>query len=127
MWKKRRIFTAVRSGWIQPALCERDLVPIRARVEQWRRWGADAELLDRTQTAALTGSTHYCGGWIDRRGGTIQPLSYVRGLARAADRAGARIRVRSPAIRLSRNGGQWRVERPRGRLIAPTVSLATDS
>jgi glycine/D-amino acid oxidase-like deaminating enzyme len=74
---------AVRTGWIQPASSERELVPIRARVEQWRRWGANAELLDRAQTVALTGSTHYCGGWIDRRGGTVQPLSYVRGLARA--------------------------------------------
>lgn len=118
---------AVRAGWIQPATSERELVPIRARVEQWRRWGADAELLDRAQTAALTGSTHYCGGWIDRRGGTVQPLSYVRGLARAADRAGARIRVRSPAIRLTRSGSDWRIDSPRGSLIASTVILATDA
>jgi glycine/D-amino acid oxidase-like deaminating enzyme len=51
----------------------------------------------------------------------------VRGLARAADRAGARIRVRRPAIRLTRNGGDWGVESPRGGLIAPTVILATDA
>jgi len=118
---------AVRAGWIQPATSERELVPIRARVEQWRRRGADAELLDRAQTAALTGSTYYCGGWIDRRGGTVQPLSYVRGLARAATRAGARIYVRSPAIRLSVSGSDWRIHSPRGSLIASTVILATDA
>jgi glycine/D-amino acid oxidase-like deaminating enzyme len=116
---------SVRAGWIQPASSERELVPIRARVEQWRRWGADADLLDRAQAAALIGSTHYCGGWIDRRGGTVQPLSYVRGLARAATRAGARIHVRSPAIRLSQSGSDWRIDSPRGSVIASTVILAS--
>ena len=118
---------AVRAGWIQPAGSERDLVPIRARVEQWRRRGASAEVLDRAQIAALIGSSHYCGGWIDRRGGTVQPLSYVRGLARAAGRAGTRIYVRSPAIRLARSGSDWRIDSPRGSLIASTVILATDA
>jgi len=118
---------AVRAGWIQPATSERELVPIRARVEQWRRWGANVDLLDRARTAALTGSTHYCGGWIDYRGGTVQPLSFVRGLARAADRAGARIHVRSPAIRLSQSGSDWRIDSPRGSLLASTVILATDA
>jgi glycine/D-amino acid oxidase-like deaminating enzyme len=118
---------AVRAGGLQPATSERDLLPIRARVEQWRRWGADAQLLDRAEIAALTGSAHYRGGWIDRRGGTVQPLSYVRGLARAATCAGARIYVRSPAIRLSRSGSDWRIDSPRGSLIAPTVILATDA
>lgn len=116
---------AVRAGWIQPASSERELLPIRARLEQWRRWGADADLLDRAQAVALTGSTCYCGGWIDRRGGTVQPLSYVRGLARAATRAGARIHVRSPAIRLSSSGSDWRIDSPRGSVIASTVILAT--
>jgi glycine/D-amino acid oxidase-like deaminating enzyme len=118
---------AVRAGWIQPATSERELVPIRARVEQWRRWGADAQLLDSAEIAALTGSAHYRGGWIDRRGGTLQPLSYVRGLARAADRAGARIYVHSPALRLARNGSDWRIDSPRGSLMASTVILATDA
>ncbi len=118
---------AVRAGWMQPATSERELLPIRARVEQWRRRGADVELLDRAQTTSLIGSTHYCGGWIDRRGGTVQPLSYVRGLARAADRAGARIHVRSPATRLTRSGSDWRIDSPRGSLTAATVILATDA
>jgi len=116
---------AVRAGWIQPASSERELAPIRARVEQWRRCGASVELLDRAQTAALTGSTFYCGGWIDRRGGTVQPLSYVRGLARAAYGAGARVYVHTPAIRLSQSGSDWRIDSEEGSLLASTVILAT--
>ena len=79
---------ATRTGWIQPATSAAAMEMICARVGQWRRRGADVELLSAAETARLTGSQRYVGGWIDRRGGTVQPLSYVRGLARAARAAG---------------------------------------
>jgi glycine/D-amino acid oxidase-like deaminating enzyme len=117
----------VRTGWIQPATSEGALVAIRARVEQWRRRGAAVELLSREETARLTGSRRYCGGWIDRRGGTVQPLSYVRGLALAARRHGSRVFSQSPATKLARSGGEWRVDTPRGSVTSPIVILATDA
>ena len=118
---------AVRTGWIQPATSEGALGGLRSRVEQWRRRGADVELLTREQTARLTGSERYCGGWIDRRGGNVQPLSYVRGLAFAAQRNGARLFSQSPATRLSRSGGEWCVETPQGSVTSPIVIVATDA
>src|ERR1700761_4615499 len=36
---------AVRTGWIQPATSTAALEAVRVRVEQWRRRGADVELL----------------------------------------------------------------------------------
>jgi glycine/D-amino acid oxidase-like deaminating enzyme len=118
---------ATRTGWIQPATSTAALEAIGARVEQWRRRGADVELLSSRQTERLTGSQRYSGGWIDRRGGTVQPLSYVRGLARAAAGAGARIFSRSPAVRLERCNGGWQVRTPQGSITSPTVILATDA
>jgi sarcosine oxidase len=118
---------ATRTGWIQPATSGTALEAIAARVEQWRRRGADVELLSGQQTARLTGSQRYSGGWIDRRGGTVQPLSYVRGLARAAMSQGARIFSRSPATGLERTGRQWRIRTPRGSVTSSTVILATDA
>jgi glycine/D-amino acid oxidase-like deaminating enzyme len=118
---------ATRTGWIQPATSVAALDAIGARVEQWRRRGADVELLSASETARLTGSRRYSGGWIDRRGGTVQPLSYVRGLARAASRAGARIFSKSAAIRLERAGREWHVQTPQGSVASPTVILATDA
>lgn len=118
---------AIRNGWIQAATSPRAITAIRARVEQWRGHGADAELLDSQAISRLIGSDCYCGGWIDRRGGTVQPLSYARGLARAAQRAGARIHVHSPAVNLSRDGANWHIDTPRGRVTAPTVILATNA
>ena len=36
---RHRLRLRCAAGWIQPATSERELVPIRARVEQWRRCG----------------------------------------------------------------------------------------
>ena len=118
---------AVRQGWIQPATSEGALGGLRSRVEQWHRRGAPVAMLTREETARLTGSSRYCGGWIDRRGGTVQPLSYVRGLAFAALRNGSRIFQQSPATKLSRSAGEWRVETPHGSVTSPVVVLATDA
>jgi sarcosine oxidase len=118
---------ATRTGWIQPATSPSALEALAARVGQWRRRGADVELLSAAETARLTGSQRYSGGWIDRRGGTVQPLSYVRGLARAARSAGARIFSRSPATDLAETDREWRIRTPRGSVASSTVILATDA
>ena len=85
------------------------------------------ELLSRQQVLRLTGSGRYCGGLLDRRGGTVQPLSYARGLAEAVGRCGGRIFVRSPACRLTRSAGAWSIETPRGSVRAPLVIIATNA
>jgi sarcosine oxidase len=57
----------------------------------------------------------------------VQPLSYVRGLARAAIAQGARVFVDSPAQSLRRESNRWLVATPRGQVRARTVVLATDA
>jgi len=118
---------AVRAGWIQLAASEAALMQLAARVQQWRRRGAAVELLSGEEVLRLTGSGCYCGGLLDRRGGTVQPLSYARGLAAAVGRSGGRIFVGSPALKLTRNAGAWSIETPRGSLTAPLVIIATNA
>jgi glycine/D-amino acid oxidase-like deaminating enzyme len=118
---------ATRSGWIQPATSDAALLPIVRRFEQWRRRGAPVELLDRREVSRLIGSERYCGGWLDRRGGTLQPLSYLFGLARAVQHLGGRIFVGSAAIKLESVGAEWRVHTPGGQVRAPMVVLATNA
>jgi glycine/D-amino acid oxidase-like deaminating enzyme len=118
---------AVRAGWIQPAASEEVLPALAARVEQWRRRGAAVELLSREAVARLTGSVGYCGGLLDRRGGAVQPLAYVRGLAAALLRAGGRIFASSPATRLARTTGGWTIETAEGSVAAPLVIIATNA
>ncbi|MDR3510195.1 MAG: FAD-binding oxidoreductase [Caulobacteraceae bacterium] len=118
---------ARRAGWIQAADTPAALAQSRARVEAWRGGGAPVRLLGRDEIRSLIGSEAYLGGWIDPRGGTVQPLSYARSLARAASAAGARIFARSPAMSVSRVGAAWRVETPAGVASAPKLLLATNA
>jgi glycine/D-amino acid oxidase-like deaminating enzyme len=88
---------ATRCGWIQPCFAEKDRALAERRVAQWQKRGADVELLDRDTVRTLVGSPIYQGGWIDRRAGSVQPLSYARGLARAAQvAASSHAQKRSP-------------------------------
>lgn len=85
------------------------------------------ELLDRKSAAEAIGSDFYFGALLDRRGGAINPLAYVRGLARAAQRAGARVHEWSRATRLERDNESWLVGTERGRLRAEAVALCTNA
>ena len=117
----------VNEGWIQPAVGQRGLDLAAARAGQWSARDADCELLDRDQVAAMTGATGYQGGWIDRRGGAVQPLALARGMARACVSLGVSVHGQSPVTNLIREGGRWRVSTARGAVTADTVVLATNA
>src|SRR5215470_2343796 len=95
-------------GWISAAPTASTVAVLRARVDQWQRRGAPVEMLDRQRVAEMTGTTFYVGGLLDGRAGVVQPLAYVRGLARAAREAGAAIHGRSPVTGIESRGGAWR-------------------
>lgn len=121
---------AAQSGWIQAAHGPKpyeDLVVPRCR--QWQALGVAARLLDRTETAAMIGSAPqaYHGGWFDPRGGLLQPLSYARGLAKAAIAEGAKICAESLVTSLARTGDHWTLTLAHGTLRAKQVVMATNA
>ena len=117
---------AVRPGYVQGAVGRYGLAAVEAWVRQWSALGAPVEPLDRAGIAALLGTPAYCGGLLDRRGGSLQPLSYARGLARAARAAGATLHGGSPATGLERRGAAWRLTTPSGSLEAKSLLLCTN-
>jgi glycine/D-amino acid oxidase-like deaminating enzyme len=96
-----------RKGWIQGAHTPAGLDLVKKRAAQWARRGVDAHDLSASDVGELVGTDKYLGGWVDPRGGAIQPLSYARGLAGAALAAGASIHGQSPVVSLARSGGKW--------------------
>jgi hypothetical protein len=119
---------AVRTGWLQLATSAATLRVSQERVRQWRAHAADDVVtLDAAETARLTGSSAYVGAMLDRRGGTVQPLAYARGLAAAAARAGARLFGDTPATGLGRDRAGWRVRTAGGVVAAERVILATNA
>ncbi|MEE7439771.1 FAD-binding oxidoreductase [Methylobacterium oryzae] len=116
-----------RAGWIQGAHTEAGLAEVAKRAAQWADLGAPTRVLDRAQTEQLLGTDRYLGGWLDGRGGAIQPLSYARGLARAAQKAGATIHGGSPVTGLERTGSGWTVTTAQGeRVTTGRVVLCTN-
>lgn len=116
-----------REGWIQGAHSLSAFRVLERRARQWQARGAPVELLGGETASRLIGARGYAGGLLDRRGGRLQPLSYARGLARAAQSAGALVCGRSPAISLLRQGGGWLVETPDARVRCDKVLLATNA
>ena len=115
------------AGTLHAGVGRKGFAELAERARQWQARGAPVELLDRAGAAAMLGTDRYEGALLDRRAGTIQPLAYARGLARAALRAGAAIHTGTPALGLERDGTGWRVRTPSGVLRAERVVFATDA
>ena len=118
---------ATRAGTIHAAHSAKGLADLRRRAEEWRRLGAPVELLSREEAGARVGSRAFHGGLLDHRAGTINPMGYARGLARAALGAGARILTGAGVERLERRGDRWRLTTARGAVSARVVVLATNA
>lgn len=118
----------VREGWIQAAHSDEGLALAKKRVTQWSKHGVAARLLSKEETADRLGTTSYEGGWLDPRGGAIQPLSYARGLARAAVSQGARIHGETAVTDITREGDRFRVSTAQGKIVrAKKVIMCTNA
>lgn len=119
---------ARRGGTINIAHCAAAMDYLADRCRQLSALGAGVELIDGARARALSGSPMYhFGGILDPAAGTLQPLSYARGLAGAALGAGARLYVRSPLESLTRRGNRWLARTARGEVEAEQVILATNA
>lgn len=125
--KHRIECSALRRGWIQPAHSPRMLESVMRRARQWEARGATVEWLDAGAIARRLGTSVFAGGWVDRRAGRVQPLSYARGLARAALRNKVAVHGSTLATSLARVGGKWCIGTAGGpTLTAERVVLATN-
>ncbi len=118
---------AMRSGTLHCAHSQGGLDDLKDRLRQQLARGAPVELLDAEETAARTGTRIYRGALLDRRAGTIQPLAYCRGLARAARDAGAVLHEQTPVLSIARAGDGWRVATPGGSVSAGALLIAVNA
>ena len=116
----------MRGGTVRAAVSARSEAGVRQFATEWTARGAPVTLLDRDGVARLTGTDAYPSACHDRRGGSLNPLGYARGLAEAALKAGARVFSGARALRLTHDGGGWTVETAAGRVRTERVVLATN-
>jgi glycine/D-amino acid oxidase-like deaminating enzyme len=117
---------ARQNGTLRAAYHESNAAAVEATAEQCIRRGMPVSVLDRSAMRGATGTGRYVRAMLDPRGGDLQPLSYARGLARAAVAAGAAIHGQTPAMSLRREGGRWRIETPRAVVRAEKVLIVTN-
>jgi glycine/D-amino acid oxidase-like deaminating enzyme len=119
---------ARRAPWIQGIHSRKAAERARRRVDDWTKRGAPVDYLTREQVAAIAGTDIYIGAFADRRGGALQPLSYVRELARVALRAGVRVHSGARVVALDADRLGWRAVTASGATVrADTVLMATNA
>ena len=118
---------AVRNGYVQAAVSKNDLKIVHSKARQWMERGAAVEILDTSEISKILGSDYYLGGQLDLRGGCLQPLSYVCGLARVSIHLGADVYEHSPVTKINRQNNDWMVTTPRGNLRSRYLLIATNA
>ncbi len=116
-----------KTGTIHAAHAPSGYADLKSRHAEWDRMGAPVELLPRAEVAEKIGTDAFFGGLLDHRAGTINPMGYCRGLARAAEAAGARISTGVLVTKLRRTGEVWQVKTDRGTFTARNVVLGTNA
>lgn len=83
----------------------------------------DARMVDAAEIASLLSTSIYRGGQFDAGGGHLHPLNYARGLANAAEKAGAQIFEHSRAVHVE----SGKVTCAQGTVTADHILLACDA
>ena len=118
---------ATRCGTIHAAHSRAGFEDLARRAEEWHRLGAPVDLLSSEEASEKIGTSVFHGGLLDHRAGTINPMGYVRGLARAAGGAGAKVHTGVTVTALRRDNEKWIVETTGGRVTANSVVLGTNA
>ncbi|MDF1608661.1 FAD-binding oxidoreductase [Hoeflea sp. YIM 152468] len=98
---------ATRCGTLHLAHSASGFADLEDRCRQGKRHEAPLSLLEAEETARRTGTNAFFGALFDPRAGTIQPLAYCRGLARAAQAQGATISEHSTVTALRHETDRW--------------------
>jgi gamma-glutamylputrescine oxidase len=117
-----------RAGSLQLASSELEEAELRESARLLAEDGFEARLLSRDQLPAVFRDTGHRVGVEMVADGELDPAAFVRGVAGAAERAGARVFERSPVLELdAASPGEVRVQLAEGELHASLAIVATNA
>ena len=118
----------VRSGELDVAVEDYQVVELAEMVHLAQDAGLDFELLDADQVQGMVHSPTYRGGVLDRTGVVmVDPARLAWGLAAASERRGVHIYEGTRVVNIAREGGGVRVRADFGSVLAGRVALATSA
>jgi len=119
---------AEQSGWLQPAHTSQMAQTLEARARDWKNRGRPVRWISAAEIASQTGMDIYHGALSDSSGGVINPLAFVRGLARLAMTGGAQIYTGTAVNSVHHNGTENVLDTSQGyKVRADRVIIATNS
>jgi glycine/D-amino acid oxidase-like deaminating enzyme len=89
------------------------------------RLGLETQLVPKTELRREIGSDAFHGALVESKSAGLHVGKYIRGLGRAAERAGVTIHEKARVQRRTKLGSGHALETPRGRMHAEQVLLAT--
>lgn len=90
-----------------------------------REFNHKTKLIHPKDLKSEIGSEIYHGGLIDEVSGGLNPAQYVTGLAKAAEKAGAKLCAQAQVTKLERREKRFFIQTKRGNLIAEKVLVGT--
>lgn len=115
----------VQNGYVMAAPTPAALPALRAKADSYNAAGQSTRMMDADEVRALTGMQGQHGGWFHSGGAHLNPLGLSRGLAQAAEKAGARICEHSLVQSVQRDDARWRVTTPVGSVTCDRLVMAT--
>lgn len=88
---------------------------------------ARLKTLSREAVAGETGTSGFVGGVLQENAGTIQPLSYLRGLWRSLPELGIQAFAETPVTDIADTGTTLRLQTQNGEVLAKKALLATNA
>jgi glycine/D-amino acid oxidase-like deaminating enzyme len=116
---------ASNAGWIQPAFTRSGIAAVLRRSRAWQERGVAIRVLEGKALFERLGTQKYSIGWLDPRGGSVQPLSYARGLAHAALSVGVKLFERTHVRSITGTLGRFEVATDSGIAACKQVIVAT--
>jgi len=115
-------------GVLDVATREHEVADLEEHAQELRRFGHEAQWLDRDAVRAEIDSPTYLGGVWQKTGvGTLDPARLAWGLAAGAESLGARIHEATPVLGLDADGSGVSLRTLGGRVRARRVVLATSA
>ncbi|MFC6762063.1 NAD(P)/FAD-dependent oxidoreductase [Sulfitobacter porphyrae] len=109
---------AEQTGWLNPAATAKDAETLRERVAYWQSRNRPVRYLSKEEIHQQTGISLYEGALLDESGGTIHPLDYLFGLARAVESHGGTVHEDSCVKAVKQANGAWHIKLEGGQLVS---------
>lgn len=118
---------ARQNGTLRAATNRLTAKAVEATAAQCAAHGMPTRLLDAADTALATGTDRYPLALLDPRGGDLHPLNYARGLAAAAQNAGAAIHGDSRVVSVQKRSGKWVLSTRKATISADKLLFVTNA